>query len=191
LFLRRYGECIRDFIEADKLAGELSCEPNWGESPSAELSLPPDLVDLHPPSAGATEAVGAATPAETAPASGPELDAWYGFYPNGREILLAIESVHGDDLGAIYAVGPGLDAEPAHWARRTGRIVDDEFVFEAPGQSTLRFRPRADGGLAATWISPDGRNSMEAGLRRIDSIRFATPDAPDAPAASAPSAQPQ
>src|SRR5439155_24198583 len=48
LFLRRYGNCIRDFANNDKLAGELNCTPRWGTTPSAELKLPPDLADTHP-----------------------------------------------------------------------------------------------------------------------------------------------
>src|SRR5207247_8181564 len=43
LFLRRYGSCIRDFVENAKLAGELVCSPRWGTMPSAELKLPPEF----------------------------------------------------------------------------------------------------------------------------------------------------
>ena len=50
--------------------------------------------------------------------------------------------------------------------------VDDEFVFDEEGKSTLRFRPRSDGGLSGTWTSPDGKTSMEAGLRPLDLQRF-------------------
>jgi hypothetical protein len=81
--------------------------------------------------------------------------------------------VHGQELDAVYAIGPGIDEdEPAEWSRRKGRPVDDEFVFDEKGKSNLRFRPRADGGLNATWTSPDGKTSMEAGLRRLDPQRF-------------------
>src|SRR5258705_12603181 len=45
LFLRRYGNCIRDFANNDKLTGELACEPRWGSTPSAELKLPPELAE--------------------------------------------------------------------------------------------------------------------------------------------------
>src|SRR5260370_28661143 len=47
LFLRRYGNCIRDFANNVKLAGELTCSPRWGTMPSAELKLPPELTDPH------------------------------------------------------------------------------------------------------------------------------------------------
>src|SRR5437762_11183279 len=45
LFLRRYGNCIRDFANNDKLTGELACEPRWGTTPSAEMKLPPEFAD--------------------------------------------------------------------------------------------------------------------------------------------------
>ena len=97
-------------------------------------------------------------------------DVWYGFYPNGREILLGVESAKGDNLTAVYAIGPSIDNKhEAAWSRRKGRIADDDsFVFEEKGKSTLRFRPRQDGGLAATWISADGKTSMSAHLKPID-----------------------
>jgi hypothetical protein len=124
----------------------------------------------------AAGAIGASAPAASAvPAAAGKgaRQTWYGFYPNGREILLSIEDTQGQDLDAVYAIGPGIDEdEPAEWTRRKGRRVDDEFVFDEKGKSSLRFRPRADGGLSASWTSPDGKISMEAGLRRLDPQRF-------------------
>ena len=174
LFLRRFGGCIRDFVNADTLKGELVCQPVWGEAPSAQLLLPNELF---PPRATALVAAPASGPsALDAPTPGrgrAEHDAWYGFYPNGRELLVAIEAVSGQEVVALYAIGPGIDEdEPAEWTRREGRLVDDDFVFEGNGKSALRFRPRADSGLKATWISPDGKTSMEASLRRIDPRQF-------------------
>ena len=89
-------------------------------------------------------------------------------------MLLAIEETRGTEVAAVYAIGPGIDEnEPAEWSRRKGHLIDDEFTFEEKGKSTLRFRPRADGGLSATWTSPDGKTSMEAGLRCLDLQHFA------------------
>jgi pimeloyl-ACP methyl ester carboxylesterase len=177
LFLRRFGRCIHDFVDADALRDELVCQPLWGEAPSTELRLPDEL--LHPQATAlvAAPAIGGSAPAASgAPASGQGKavhGAWYGFYPNGRELLVAIEAMHGRELAAVYAIGPGIDEdEPAEWTRREGRLVDDDFVFDENGKSTLRFQPRADGGLKATWISPDGKTSMDAGLRRIDPRDF-------------------
>lgn len=169
LFLRRYGNCILDFAEAEGLKNELNCQPVWGQSPSADLKLPDDLIQ--PTSAGPAKpvAAGASEPEYAATSHKRFRDTWYGFYPNGREVLVSIEHGRGTELSALYAIGSGIDKhEPGQWTRRKGRVVDDEFVFEEKGKSTLRFEPRPDGGLHATWISPDGKISMEASMRQID-----------------------
>ena len=178
LFLRRFGSCIRDFVDADRLEGERVCEPVWGEAPSSELRLPDELIHPHAAAHVTTATTGASArvgfsgaPASSGGSSGHE--AWYGFYPNGREVLLGLEDVRGNDLEAVYAIGPGIDEnEPSEWTRRKGHVVDDEFVFEENGKSTLRFRPRADGGLSATWTSPDGKTTMEGAMRRLDLRSF-------------------
>ncbi len=171
LFLRRYGSCIRDFAENASLSGEQVCAPRWGTNPSAEMKLPAELADTRPQREAATAATAPTGSGATRDsAKAPQFrDVWYGFYPNGREVLLGVEAVHGDDLTAVYAIGPSIDgAFPAAWSRRQGRIVDDSFVFEEKGKSTLRFRPRPDGGLGASWSSVDGKTSMAAHLRSID-----------------------
>ncbi len=170
LFLRRFGDCLRDFATDDELAREFACAPRWGVTPSAELKLPPELAGPPPAATAPASSGGSLSPGvasrETA---GSGVEAWYGFYPNGRELLLAIESRQGGNLEAIYAVGPSIDGKyPSTWSRRAGRTVDDAMVFEEGGKNTLRFRPRGDGGLAATWISHDGKTTLAAQLRRID-----------------------
>ena len=187
LFLRRFGGCISRFADAAALSGEFDCAPRWGTMPSAELKLPPELSD---PS---REAVAAAAPAGAigsggAPSAGVAphgvRDVWYGFYPNGREVLLGIEAVQGDKLTAVYAIGPSVDNKhPSSWSRRTGRIVDDSFVFKQKGKSTLRFEPKQDGGLGASWTSADGETAMEAHLKPIDPSALSS--APATTAASA------
>jgi hypothetical protein len=52
--------------------------------------------------------------------------------------------------------------------RRGGRLSDEELVFKEKGRNTLRYRLRDDGRLDASWISADGKVSMETILRRID-----------------------
>ena len=149
----------------------------WGEAPSSELRLPDELI--HPRAAVhvRTAATGASLArfAGVSASSGGKSDhrVWYGFYPNGREVLLGLEDVRGQDVGAVYAIGPGIDDnQPSEWSRRNGRLVEDEFMFEEKGKSTLRFRPRADGGLSVTWTSPDGKTTMEGALRRLDLQHF-------------------
>jgi pimeloyl-ACP methyl ester carboxylesterase len=171
-FLRRFGSCIREFADDQKLSGELVCSPRWGTMPSAELKLPPELTEARPQreavaAPAAPTGSGAASDSAKAPRGFREV--WYGFYPNGREVLFGVETVHGNDLTAVYAIGPSIDdAYPAAWSRRKGRIVDDRFVFEEKGKSTLRFRPHQDGGLAATWVAADGKTSLAAHLKLID-----------------------
>lgn len=196
LFQRRFGGCIREFADNDKLSGELVCAPRWGVMPSAEMKLPPELADPRPQRT-ATAAPAAPTGSGAAPDSGKTphafRDIWYGFYPNGREVLFGVEAAHGDALAAVYAIGPSIDNKhPAMWSRRNGRIVEDSFVFEEAGKSTLRFRPRQDGGLAATWIAADGQTPMTAHLKPIDphslmrraEIKPAKASAPVSPAAA-------
>ena len=116
-------------------------------------------------------------------------DVWYGFYPNGREVLLGIESTRGDQLTAIYSIGPSIDNKhDAIWTRRKGRVTDDGFVFQEAGKSTLQFHPRQDGGLSVVWISSDGKTSMTGSLKPIDpgvlTERRAAFSSPVAPAAA-------
>jgi pimeloyl-ACP methyl ester carboxylesterase len=172
LFLRRFGDCIRDFADNDGLKGEMVCNPHWGTMPSAELKLPPDMAEPRAPRAAlptVTATGSGASPSRGAKASVGFRDVWYGFYPNGREVLLGVEATQGDQLTAVYSVGPSIDNKhDAMWTRRKGRIIDDGFVFQESGKSTLQFRPRQDGGLTAIWISADGKTSMTGSLKPID-----------------------
>ncbi|HEV2302342.1 MAG TPA: alpha/beta hydrolase [Stellaceae bacterium] len=180
LFLRRFGNCVGHFIADDTLKGALHCRPVWGDAPSAELALPQELRAGAATEIRATGTRSSGEGSGSGAALGPVRDAWYGFYPNGREVLFAIEGVHRDDLSAVYVIGPGIGrGEPSRWVRRKGRIVDDAFVFSGKGESTLRFWPRPDGSLGATWISPDGKVTMRASLRRLDPRHLARNAAAD------------
>jgi dienelactone hydrolase len=155
LFVRRYGDCIRNFIEAKALQGDEDCSGNWGQTPSKQIALPATLQ---------------ATPVnQSFPVENPFVGKWYGFYGNGREVLLAVEKVRQDDVTAIYGLGPGLQPDQkSEWVRRNGKLSDDELVFKEKGRNTLKYRLRDDGKLDASWISSDGKVSMETVLRRID-----------------------
>src|SRR3954447_1403537 len=171
LFLRRFGDCIRDFANNDDLKGEMACSPHWGTMPSAELKLPPDMFEPRAPRSLPPDVttIGSGAAPQRAKASVGFRDVWYGFYPNGREVLLGIEATQGDQLTAVYSVGPSVDNQhDALWTRRKGRVTEDGFVFQEPGKSTLQFRPRQDGGLSAVWISADGKTSMTGSLKPID-----------------------
>lgn len=177
LFVRRFGDCVRDFADDSGLKHAFDCVPQWGIAPSADLKLPPQLTNPQTlanresgssmaPSADASDGLPGARPV------------WYGFYPNGRELLVAIRPVNGDHVQAIYAIGPSIDRKyPSTWSERTGRLVGGEYVFDEPGKNRLRFRLRDAGGLAVTWISRDGESKMTADLRRINPAILARPRA--------------
>jgi hypothetical protein len=80
-----------------------------------------------------------------------------------------VEKVQGEEVTAVYALGPGLEPDQqGEWVRRTGRLSGDQMVFREKGRNTLKYRLRADGRLAAAWIGLDGGSTLEATLRRID-----------------------
>jgi pimeloyl-ACP methyl ester carboxylesterase len=155
LFVRRYGDCIKNFIEAAALQGDEDCSGSWGTTPSKQIALPANYQPTLVKEAFAVENA--------------FIGKWYGFYGNGREVLLGVEKIKGDEVTAVYALGPGLaEDQKAEWVRRGGRLSDEELVFKEKGRNTLRYRLRDDGRLDASWISADGKVSMETILRRID-----------------------
>jgi dienelactone hydrolase len=155
LFARRYAACIDRFA-----AGELrsptdaaTCEAPWGRRPSAELAAAPFGATLAPN-----------PPAATGDLTG----AWYGFYRNGREVLLRIDKVQGERVSATYLLGPGLNPEEhPESSRREGRLEKGELVFDEPHLNPLRYRLRPDGALAGTWQARDGSGSLDTVLRRM------------------------
>jgi pimeloyl-ACP methyl ester carboxylesterase len=182
LFLRRFGNCIRDFADSDHLSGELQCNPRWGTWPSAELNLPSELthpMQAYDTAAQAEPAGGSAGAFDVSKMPEGARDAWYGVYPNGREVVLAIGATQGDNVEAVYAIGPSIDNKNAAvWSRRSGHVADEGYLFEESGKSALRFRRRPDGGLAATWVSADGKSSMMAHLRHVDPNIFVQHEEP-------------
>lgn len=152
LFERRFGACMLAVAGDGPMPSAASCDSGWGEAPSAALPVPRDLA-LAAPDGGAADAF---------------LGRWYGTYPNGREVMLAIERVEAASVEAAYILGPGLtpDLKPAVTQRR-GSIAEGRLVFADRGKSTLRFVPREDGMLDAEWVAADGKARLDAVLRRL------------------------
>jgi dienelactone hydrolase len=155
LFARRFATCIgrfiAGFIRTD--ADESACETSWGRRPS------PDLGAAH---IGVTLA--STTPAVSFDLTG----SWYGFYRNGREVMLRIDAVEGERVAATYLLGTGLRPEErSESSRREGRFIKGELLFDEPGLNRLRYRLRPDGALAGSWQSHDGGTSLDTVLRRI------------------------
>jgi len=150
LFVRRFGDCIRGFIEAPSGAA-IACDESWGRRPEPGFTVP-----------------AAFQPAETT--EDPDdlfQGSWYGYYPNGREVLLQVEPARGRTVTALYAVGPGLQStRKTEYMRRSGHVSGDELVFNEAGKATLRYRLRGLGRIDATWISADGKITLEARLKR-------------------------
>ena len=97
---------------------------------------------------------------------------WYGFYRNGREVTLRIDSVtreaEGERVSATYLLGAGLTPEErAESSRREGRFAKGELVFDEPALNQLRYRLRPDGALAGSWQSRDGATALDTVLRRL------------------------
>jgi hypothetical protein len=115
-----------------------TCENKDGLRPSAELPLPKDLA-LAAPNGG---------PAD------PFLGKWWGIYGNGREFMLAIESVSGDAVRAVYAYGE-LGTSPAGMRRSTGRVTGGVLVFDDSGGARLEYRRNPDGTLVGKWSKGD------------------------------------
>jgi hypothetical protein len=94
---------------------------------------------------------------------------WHGFYVNGREIVLTVESVEGGRVRATYALGPGVDPDHvAEASQRVGRFDGEELVFDEPGRNPLRFKPRYDGKLVGTWSDMGEGSKLTTLLRPID-----------------------
>ena len=152
LFLRRFGACLLAVAGDGPMPTRAGCESDWGRAPSAALPLPPDLA-LAEPGGG---------PAD------PFLGKWYGYYPDGRELMLAIERAAGSEVEALYAVGAGpYSGQNPAATSRTGRVAADALVFEEKGRSTLRFALNPDGRLDALWIAADGGSRLDATLHRL------------------------
>lgn len=159
LFARRFAGCIGRFVAGQirTPADEADCETSWGRRPSADLG-----------SAGGAPRFGS-TLASVKPSVAAGLaGSWYGFYRNGREVMLNIEQVEGDRVVASYLLGSGLMAqERAESSRREGSFAGGELVFDEPALNQLRFRLRPDGALAGSWQARDGSATLDTVLRRM------------------------
>lgn len=153
LFVRRFGACIAEFLDPARRTAARPCEQPWGRAPSAQM---------------ASVQGGSAGNAGGEPRS-PFAGRWYGFYVNGREVLLTVQPVSGGSVTATYAIGPGVvPGQEPETAIRKGRQSGSELVFDEPGLNHLQYRLRADGRLAGTWRAADGTSELRILMHRID-----------------------
>jgi len=150
----------------------------WGTMPSAELNCrrkwPTRRRGARKPRPGVADRFRSASSASPPPRG--FRDVWYGFYSNGREVLLGIETVHGNDLTAVYAVGPSIDDKyPSAGPAAKATSSDDAFVFESPGNRRCAFA-RGPIGVSVRHGSRPTQNVDAAHMKPIDPHSLAAHD---------------
>lgn len=158
-FARRFGLCIRDFVETSSPAPRFVC---GGEAPPTldGFALPPDLR-VKPALPGAPPGLAAM------------LGRWYGVYDNGREVLIVVEEVDREGAQAVYAYG-ALARQPEDQAGFTRRRRDFDAAtgtlrFTEPGAvNDIEARLEGDGRLVLTWASRQSGVKLRARLRRVE-----------------------
>ncbi len=131
-FARRFGPCIRDYIESAEPAPLFVCpEPSAGRLAALTEAAPETSADADP---GAAAMAGR----------------WYGSYPNGRDVLFVLSAPGGKALRGHYAFGQvirGVDA-PGGQTQRTG-------TFD-PATSIARFaEPQAENIIECRLLADD------------------------------------
>jgi pimeloyl-ACP methyl ester carboxylesterase len=160
-FARRFGPCLRDYVETTSPAPRFVC---GGEPPAVALqdfALPEGGVHIQPPSAGAPASLTGM------------LGRWYGIYPSGREVLLVVEEVGQDRARAIYSFGPLFRHVENHvgYTPRRGEFNSGTGVlsFTEPHiSSDLQARLAPDGRIDFTWINRQTGGRLTARLRKLD-----------------------
>lgn len=163
-FARRFGPCIRDFIDRAQPATLFVC-PDPDAAAMADFGVPADLRTV-------------TSTTDAAPGAAAMAGHWYGVYATGREVLFIVRRFDGDKADAVYAFGPvirGIDA-PAKLAQ--GGYTQRRGSFD-PATATLRFaeteadtviecRLLAADVLALTITRKSGGEPLRAVLRRVE-----------------------
>lgn len=159
-FARRFGPCLRDFIETVSPAPRFTC---GGEPPTSALKdfpLPPN-VRIVPAPDGAP------------PALAGMIGRWYGVYTSGREVLFIVEEVGTDRARAVYSFGPlarHVDSQAGYTPRR-GEFAAGTGVLsftEPQASSNLQAKLAPDGRIDFTWINRQTGGRLTARLRKLD-----------------------
>jgi hypothetical protein len=155
-FARVYQDCIRDFIELPTVPKGFTC----GLGPARPI--PGDFV-----------LPASAVPAREVPAAAkPFAGRWYGWYAQGRQMMLVVQSATQTSVTATYAWSAQFrDGEDAPGNRlRQGRIEHGtgKMIFDEPGQVRLEFTRRLDGGMDVLWTRVSDRLSVRGVVRRTE-----------------------
>lgn len=154
-FARAYETCIRDFIELPELPRDFTCALGPARPAAGDFVLPAGVQAARQ------------VPARAAPFAG----RWFGWYAQGRQMMLIVQSATATEVSATYAWSAQFrDAGDAPGYRlRQGRIeASGKLVFDDPGQARLEFTRRPDGGLDVLWTRTSDHLSVKGQVRRID-----------------------
>jgi pimeloyl-ACP methyl ester carboxylesterase len=165
-FANRFGPCIVRFVDPTRPTRGADCATDPVTAGNIPVQLPRDLDVAklaNTPAQGGSS--GGGSEAETAQAA---LGIWYGSFANGREVVLAIEKLAGNDVDAIYAWGQDVrDENDGGSERRHGKVVNSSVVFDEPSIAKLTATPRPDGQLNLRWTAADGSATAKTTIHRL------------------------
>jgi len=136
-FARRFGPCIRDYIEI--------AEIQTGEAGPLFVCPEPTAARLAPLTGADATAV-----ADAEPGAAELAGRWYGTYPNGRDVLFVVSAPGGAALKALYAFGEvirGVKA-PAGQTQRQG-------TFDAATGVARFAEPQAENVIECRLLADD------------------------------------
>jgi hypothetical protein len=156
-FARIYDRCIRDFLELPEVPTGFGCKATMPRPVAGDFVLPADSA-----------------PARNVPAAAqPFAGRWFGWYTQGREMLLIVRQVSGTRVTAVYAwsaLGRQPD-EAAGYSVRHGYLDAGAgfMVFDDRGQARIVFSRRRDGQMDVVWTRPEGGGEPLSGtVRKLD-----------------------
>jgi hypothetical protein len=155
-FARVYESCVRDFVELPQLPRGFTCGLGPSRPVDGDFALPAAAVAARQ------------VPGPAKPFAG----RWFGWYAQGRQMMLIVQSATASSVTATYAWSAQFrDPEdvPGHRLRH-GRIETGtgKLVFDEPGQVRLEFTRRQDGGLDVLWTRTSDGLAVKGQVRRVE-----------------------
>lgn len=154
-FARAYEGCIRDFVEFAEVPRGFTCPLGPGRPAARDFTLPAGIAVARQGSGPAKAFAGR----------------WFGWYTQGRQMMLIVQSAAGNSVTATYAWSAQFrEPEDAPgYRQRQGRVEGtSKLIFDDPGQARIEFTRRADGGLDVLWTRVSDGASVRGEVHRID-----------------------